>query len=79
MGFVGFDSIMPIIYVLHVCFSFLCIIPCLCCVVHIMFMIKCLIDVSCVSVDSMEYNGCRDDYVSLILKCYMIMWFSTLP
>ena len=34
---------------------------------------------SCVSVDSMEYNGCRDNYVSLILKHHMIMCFYTLP
>ena len=45
MSFVGFVSMMPIIHVLLVCFSFLCIIPCLCCVVHIMSMIKCLVDV----------------------------------
>ena len=42
MGFVGFVSLMPI---LHVYSSFLCIVPCLCCVVHIMFMIKYLLDV----------------------------------
>ena len=79
MGFVGFDSIMPIIYVLHVCFSFLCIIPCLCCVVHIMFMIKCLIDVFMCFYGFHGIQWLWDDYVSLILKCYMIMWFSTLP
>ena len=45
VGFVSFVSIMPIINVFHVCFSFLCIIPCLCCVVHIMSMTKCLIDI----------------------------------
>ena len=45
MGFVGFGSIILIIHVLHVCFSFLCIIPWLCYVVHIMSMIKCFIDI----------------------------------
>ena len=45
MGFLGFVSIMPILHVLHVCVSFSCIVPCLCCVVHIMFMIKHLLDV----------------------------------
>ena len=44
MGFVGFVSIMPILHALHVCASFSCIVPCLCCVVHIMLMINHLLD-----------------------------------
>ena len=45
MGFVGFGSMLPIIHVFHVCFSFLGMIPCMCYVVHIMPMVKCLIDI----------------------------------
>ena len=33
----------------------------------------------CVSLDSMEYKGCRDNHVSLILKHHMIMCSYTLP
>ena len=79
MGFVGFGSIMPNIHVFHVCFLLLCLRPYLCYVVHIMSMIKCLLDISCVSMDSLEYNGCRDNHVSLILKHHMIMCSYTLP
>ena len=33
----------------------------------------------CFSLDSMEYKGCRDNPVSLILKHHMIMRSYTLP
>ena len=68
MGFVGFDSIMLIWYVLHVYTPWSCIM--------LWFVLCCAYYVD----DKMSFRCfCVDNHVSLSLKHQMIMCFHTLP